>query len=169
MCVFVCMFYYFILLFFVLFLVLFCSYYFCFAFFCPSILYTFCVQYKYYVNYHHQNHHYYNHHDNYHHHLEPRKNIVSLQFFYTFTFPFSSSPNTIFINSYFLFLIACPLKKQLIDNQICVVVFSFLYRPSTPIFDLLEHKYQDKWIKDKQNQLNAKRSAEIKVGLMLCH
>lgn len=43
------------------------------------------------------------------------------------------------------------------------MVFGVPSRPSTPIFDLLEHKYQDKWIKERANQLNAKRSAEIKA------
>jgi len=43
------------------------------------------------------------------------------------------------------------------------MVFGVPSRPSTPIFDLLEHKYQDKWIKERSQQLNAKRSAEIKA------
>ncbi|GFO31058.1 cilia- and flagella-associated protein 77 [Plakobranchus ocellatus] len=42
------------------------------------------------------------------------------------------------------------------------MVFGIPSRPSTPIFDLLEHKYQDRWVKERQNQLSAKRSAEIK-------
>jgi len=44
------------------------------------------------------------------------------------------------------------------------MVFGVPSRPSTPIFDLLEHKYQDKWIKDRQQQLHAKRSADIKAS-----
>ncbi|XP_005100720.1 cilia- and flagella-associated protein 77 isoform X2 [Aplysia californica] len=44
------------------------------------------------------------------------------------------------------------------------MVFGIPSRPSTPIFDLLEHKYQDKWIKDRQHQLSAQRSAEIKAS-----
>jgi len=46
------------------------------------------------------------------------------------------------------------------------MVFGVPSRPSTPIFDLLEHKYQDKWIKQRSNELNAKRSAEIKRRVM---
>jgi len=46
------------------------------------------------------------------------------------------------------------------------MVFGVPSRPSTPIFALLEHKYQDKWIKDRSAQLNAKRSAEIKRRVM---
>lgn len=42
------------------------------------------------------------------------------------------------------------------------MVFGIPSRPSTPIFDLLEHKYQDKWIKDKAHQVNSKRSADVK-------
>lgn len=49
-------------------------------------------------------------------------------------------------------------------------VFGVPTRPSTPIYELIEHKYQDKWINDKANQLQKSRrkavqeNAEFKNG-----
>ena len=34
------------------------------------------------------------------------------------------------------------------------------YRPSTPVFDLLEHKYQDKWIQEKRKSELCRRYKE---------
>ncbi|CAL1537808.1 unnamed protein product [Lymnaea stagnalis] len=42
------------------------------------------------------------------------------------------------------------------------MVFGIPSRPSTPIYDLMEHKYQDKWLKERQNTLSAKRQADTK-------
>lgn len=39
----------------------------------------------------------------------------------------------------------------------------FVFRPSTPIFDLLEHKYQDKWLQERRKLELAKRQEEHKV------
>lgn len=45
-----------------------------------------------------------------------------------------------------------------------------LYRPSTPIYELLEHKYQDKWIAERSGHLERGRkqqyqtNAEFKKG-----
>ena len=48
-----------------------------------------------------------------------------------------------------------------------------LIRPSTPIFDLLEHKYQDKWLAQRRNTELSKRQEETKVhtlkrNLLIC-
>ncbi|XP_048774677.2 cilia- and flagella-associated protein 77-like isoform X3 [Ostrea edulis] len=40
------------------------------------------------------------------------------------------------------------------------MVFGISTRPSTPIFDLLEHKYQDKWLQQRRQQELAKRKEE---------
>ncbi|KAK7466006.1 hypothetical protein BaRGS_00030875 [Batillaria attramentaria] len=40
------------------------------------------------------------------------------------------------------------------------MVFGLPTRPSTPIYDLLEHKYQDKWIQQRYSQEQAQRKAE---------
>ncbi|KAK3087794.1 hypothetical protein FSP39_010645 [Pinctada imbricata] len=40
------------------------------------------------------------------------------------------------------------------------MVFGISTRPSTPIFDLLEHKYQDKWLQSRRAQELAKRKEE---------
>ncbi|XP_059155494.1 cilia- and flagella-associated protein 77-like isoform X2 [Physella acuta] len=42
------------------------------------------------------------------------------------------------------------------------MVFGIQSRPSTPIFDLIEHKYQDRWLKERHSHLSANRSAESK-------
>lgn len=42
------------------------------------------------------------------------------------------------------------------------MVFGISTRPSTPIFDLLEHKYQDKWLQQRRQQELAKRQEESK-------
>lgn len=39
----------------------------------------------------------------------------------------------------------------------------WLFRPSTPIYDVLEHKYQDKWIQQRYVQSHAQRKAEQQV------
>ena len=43
------------------------------------------------------------------------------------------------------------------------MVFGISTRPSTPIFDLLEHKYQDKWLQDRRKMEISKRQEETKV------
>jgi len=47
------------------------------------------------------------------------------------------------------------------------MVFGLPTRPSTPIYDLLEHKFQDKWISQRRNQELAKRRDEKQNNLML--
>jgi len=47
------------------------------------------------------------------------------------------------------------------------MVFGLPTRPSTPIYDLLEHKFQDKWIGQRRNQELAKRRDEKQNNLML--
>lgn len=42
------------------------------------------------------------------------------------------------------------------------MVFGISTRPSTPIFDLLEHKYQDKWLQQRRHLELAKRQEESK-------
>lgn len=42
------------------------------------------------------------------------------------------------------------------------MVFGISTRPSTPIFDLLEHKYQDKWLQQRRQLELAKRQEENK-------
>lgn len=44
---------------------------------------------------------------------------------------------------------------------------NFCFRPSTPIFDLLEHKYQDKWLQQRRQQELANRKEETQVKLIL--
>lgn len=44
------------------------------------------------------------------------------------------------------------------------MVFGVSTRPSTPIFDLLEHKYQDKWLQQRRQLEMAKRQEENKMG-----
>ncbi|XP_063423666.1 cilia- and flagella-associated protein 77-like isoform X2 [Mytilus trossulus] len=44
------------------------------------------------------------------------------------------------------------------------MVFGISTRPSTPIFDLLEHKYQDKWLQDRRKLEVSKRQEESKSG-----
>lgn len=56
--------------------------------------------------------------------------------------------------------------------NILLMLFS-LIRPSTPIFDLLEHKYQDKWLAQRRNTELSKRQEETKVhtlkrNLLIC-
>jgi len=46
------------------------------------------------------------------------------------------------------------------------MVFGISTRPSTPIFDLLEHKYQDKWLQQRRQLEVAKRQEENKMGRM---
>ncbi|KAH9507447.1 Cilia- and flagella-associated protein 77 [Bulinus truncatus] len=46
------------------------------------------------------------------------------------------------------------------------MVFGIPSRPSTPIYDVMEHKYQDKWMKERQSALSAKRAEEIKRRVM---
>ncbi|BFZ20543.1 hypothetical protein BsWGS_23582 [Bradybaena similaris] len=46
------------------------------------------------------------------------------------------------------------------------MVFGTPSRPSTPIFELLEHKFQDQWLKEKQKLLEAKRSEAAKKRVM---
>lgn len=41
------------------------------------------------------------------------------------------------------------------------------FRPSTPIFDLLEHKYQDKWLQQRRQQELANRKEETQVKFWL--
>ncbi|CAG2257378.1 unnamed protein product [Mytilus edulis] len=43
------------------------------------------------------------------------------------------------------------------------MVFGISTRPSTPIFDLLEHKYQDKWLQDRRKLEVSKRQEESKL------
>ncbi|XP_052221842.1 cilia- and flagella-associated protein 77-like isoform X2 [Dreissena polymorpha] len=43
------------------------------------------------------------------------------------------------------------------------MVFGISTRPSTPIFDLLEHKYQDKWLQERRKLELAKRQEENKI------
>jgi hypothetical protein len=47
----------------------------------------------------------------------------------------------------------------------CIVnkLNAYNFRPSTPIFDLLEHKYQDKWLQDRRKMEISKRQEETKV------
>lgn len=47
------------------------------------------------------------------------------------------------------------------------MVFGLPTRPSTPIYDLLEHKFQDKWIKQQREQEQAKRRDEKQGAMML--
>ncbi|XP_050388519.2 cilia- and flagella-associated protein 77 [Patella vulgata] len=42
------------------------------------------------------------------------------------------------------------------------MVYGISTRPSTPIFDLLEHKYQDKWLQQRQQEELAKKKEKIK-------
>lgn len=42
------------------------------------------------------------------------------------------------------------------------MVYGISTRPSTPIFDLLEHKYQDKWLAERRKLEMAKRQEESK-------
>lgn len=44
------------------------------------------------------------------------------------------------------------------------MVFGIATRPATPIFDLLEHKYQDKWLQQRRQLELAKRQEEHKTG-----
>lgn len=44
------------------------------------------------------------------------------------------------------------------------MVYGISTRPSTPIFDLLEHKYQDKWLQERRKLELAKRQEEHKIG-----
>lgn len=44
------------------------------------------------------------------------------------------------------------------------MVYGISTRPSTPIFDLLEHKYQDKWLMERRKLEMAKRQEENKMG-----
>ncbi|XP_052790389.1 cilia- and flagella-associated protein 77-like isoform X1 [Mya arenaria] len=44
------------------------------------------------------------------------------------------------------------------------MVYGISTRPSTPIFDLLEHKYQDKWLQERRKLELAKRQEESKMG-----
>lgn len=44
------------------------------------------------------------------------------------------------------------------------MVYGISTRPSTPIFDLLEHKYQDKWLQERRKLELAKRQEENKMG-----
>ncbi|XP_062572925.1 cilia- and flagella-associated protein 77-like [Saccostrea cucullata] len=46
------------------------------------------------------------------------------------------------------------------------MVFGISTRPSTPIFDLLEHKYQDKWLQQRRQQELAKRKEETQNPIM---
>ncbi|KAL5012640.1 hypothetical protein ScPMuIL_011191 [Solemya velum] len=43
------------------------------------------------------------------------------------------------------------------------MVFGISTRPSTPIFDLLEHKYQDKWLQSRRQQELTNRQENTKV------
>ena len=45
----------------------------------------------------------------------------------------------------------------------CKKLNVYNFRPSTPIFDLLEHKYQDKWLQDRRKMEISKRQEETKV------
>jgi len=45
----------------------------------------------------------------------------------------------------------------------CKKLNAYNFRPSTPIFDLLEHKYQDKWLQDRRKMEMSKRQEETKV------
>ena len=45
----------------------------------------------------------------------------------------------------------------------CKKMNAYNFRPSTPIFDLLEHKYQDKWLQDRRKMEISKRQEETKV------
>ena len=41
---------------------------------------------------------------------------------------------------------------------------SIVYRPSTPIYELLEHKYQDRWIADRSAQLERGRKKQYQTN-----
>ncbi|XP_011413078.2 cilia- and flagella-associated protein 77 isoform X1 [Magallana gigas] len=46
------------------------------------------------------------------------------------------------------------------------MVFGISTRPSTPIFDLLEHKYQDKWLQQRRQQELANRKEETQNPIL---
>ncbi|XP_013063876.2 cilia- and flagella-associated protein 77-like isoform X1 [Biomphalaria glabrata] len=46
------------------------------------------------------------------------------------------------------------------------MVFGIPSRPSTPIYEVIEHKYQDQWMKERQNLLSNKRAEEVKRRVM---
>lgn len=56
------------------------------------------------------------------------------------------------------------------DNSKLVDYLPLHCRPSTPIYELIEHKYQDRWIAERSNQLEKARkqqyqtNAEFKKG-----
>lgn len=46
------------------------------------------------------------------------------------------------------------------------MTFGISTRPSTPVFDLLEHKYQERWLAGRREAEIAKRAKSVqKVGL----
>ncbi|KAL8562996.1 hypothetical protein ACOMHN_004688 [Nucella lapillus] len=49
------------------------------------------------------------------------------------------------------------------------MVFGKPPRPSTPIFDLLEHRYQDKWIGQRFHVMKAKREKHAKKKTQMMH
>jgi hypothetical protein len=55
-----------------------------------------------------------------------------------------------FIISFLVLVIVNKLKH----------IFLFPFRPSTPVFDLLAHKYQDKWIEERRKAEEAFRAKQ---------
>ena len=54
-------------------------------------------------------------------------------------------------------------QPVIVYQVICILIDCNIFRPSTPIFDLLEHKYQDKWLQQRRQLEVAKRTEENKV------
>ena len=57
-----------------------------------------------------------------------------------------------------LLLYCCVYEHISDDFSTDCLLFSS--RPSTPVFDLLEHKYQDRWLQERRAQELAKRKSE---------
>lgn len=50
------------------------------------------------------------------------------------------------------------------------MTFGIMNKPSTPMFDIMEHKYQKKWLKDKHDALKKKEDYdkfEVFVSILL--
>ena len=60
--------------------------------------------------------------------------------------------------------------RELKLNLQCIFMH-LIFRPSTPVFDLLEHKYQDRWM--EQNKLSAelrqRRKLEAQISRLRRH
>lgn len=62
------------------------------------------------------------------------------------------------------------LKRGLHFQHLFSILFVFC-RPSTPVHDLLEHRYQDQWLQERRSTEMAKRQKEetkVSVGNTLC-